>query len=493
MTSGPVVPAPSEAESHPTVLIVDDDRTTRRYLEIALLHTGGYVVEIADTAQGALDILGNTLVDLIVSDITMPDMDGFQLFRRIRRDPRYRGIPFIFLSGDARSATKVDGLEMGIDDYITKPIDVSEFRARIAAVLRRAEASRAAFQARKYNLAGDFTGISFPDLIGLLALGRRTGHLAIITRRSSAALYFSEGDVVEARYANLAGEEAFYQLMTESQGQFEFTPGEAPPGGPSMAVSATSLLMEGARRMDHAGLEEHAGGTPSPRSAPEPTAGGDHGAVATPPDVALAAALQASVSDPFSLGEIRIFDEKALQEWTRPTTARERFHVFLVTDQGAGVSTLMGLAAPVSEEQITEALRRPPQALGLYFHMGQDRLVDVILVDQERPGALAPHLGLRPSVLVLAPPHGDFFSLRIGARADLEALLERLPPVALLGTGNASVEQGLRDLARFAQGPVAPRCLPAGLGDPGFDMRGLLVEAIQLWAAAAPAEGAKAP
>jgi hypothetical protein len=95
-------------------------------------------------------------------------------------------------------------------------------------------------------------------------------------------------------------------------------------------------------------------------------------------------------------------------------------------------------------------------------------------------------------VLVLAPPHGDFFSLRIAARADLEALLERLPPVGLLGAGNASVEQGLRDMARFAQGAVAPRCLPGGLGDPGFDMRGLLVEAIQLWAAAAPGAGENA-
>ena len=118
-----------------TVLIVEDDHSTR-LLTAANLRRDFDVV-CAEDGQAALDVIYSRHVDVIVSDIMMPSMDGYQLAREVRSSGN--NVPFIFLTAKASPQDKAQGFELGIDDYMVKPIDYGELIWRIRAILRRAQ------------------------------------------------------------------------------------------------------------------------------------------------------------------------------------------------------------------------------------------------------------------------------------------------------------------------------------------------------------------
>ena len=118
-----------------TVLIVEDDHSTR-LLTAANLRRDFEVV-CAEDGQAALDVIYFRHVDVIVSDIMMPGMDGYQLAREVRSAGN--NVPFIFLTAKASPQDKAQGFELGIDDYMVKPIDYGELIWRIRAILRRAQ------------------------------------------------------------------------------------------------------------------------------------------------------------------------------------------------------------------------------------------------------------------------------------------------------------------------------------------------------------------
>jgi DNA-binding response OmpR family regulator len=117
-----------------TILVVDDEpqivRLVRAYLEEA-----GYHVVIASDGEEALHVARHEKPDLVVLDVLMPRMDGLEFSRRIRRE---RDVPIIMLTARAEETDRIVGLELGADDYITKPFSPREVVARVRAVLRRA-------------------------------------------------------------------------------------------------------------------------------------------------------------------------------------------------------------------------------------------------------------------------------------------------------------------------------------------------------------------
>jgi DNA-binding response OmpR family regulator len=117
------------------ILIVEDDATFRSLVEDNLVFEGYRVDAVAD-GNAALNHLRTVVPDLIVLDLGLPDCDGLDLCRQLRRGGR---IPIIILSARAQKADKIKGLELGADDYVTKPTDLEELLARISAVLRRTQ------------------------------------------------------------------------------------------------------------------------------------------------------------------------------------------------------------------------------------------------------------------------------------------------------------------------------------------------------------------
>jgi DNA-binding response OmpR family regulator len=121
-----------------SILVVDDQPVLLENLRLAL-EAGGYRVWTAEDGVDALDILREKHVDLIIADIAMPCMNGYQLFKQVRNDPRWVMIPFIFLTARALDSDIRYGREMGVDDYLTKPIQPEDLLAAVYGRLRRAE------------------------------------------------------------------------------------------------------------------------------------------------------------------------------------------------------------------------------------------------------------------------------------------------------------------------------------------------------------------
>jgi two-component system OmpR family response regulator len=120
--------------SMPTLLLVDDEDNLRSMLDAALRHHGFDVHPVADGRQALVDV-ATVVPDLIVLDVMMPDLDGFEVCRRLRND----GVkaPVLFLTAKDATEDKVRGLTLGGDDYLVKPFSLEELVARIQAVLRR--------------------------------------------------------------------------------------------------------------------------------------------------------------------------------------------------------------------------------------------------------------------------------------------------------------------------------------------------------------------
>jgi diguanylate cyclase (GGDEF)-like protein len=133
---------PFESVGGERVLVVDDDPFIARLLEIEL-RAVGYQVRLAGDGLEALNTISEWLPDLILADVMMPNIDGFELTRRLREDSRTASISIIMLTARGLSADKLEGFSVGADDYIVKPFDTPELLARIRGVLRRAKEMRA--------------------------------------------------------------------------------------------------------------------------------------------------------------------------------------------------------------------------------------------------------------------------------------------------------------------------------------------------------------
>jgi DNA-binding response OmpR family regulator len=122
-----------------TILLVDDDETVRKVLTFPLERDGYEVLQAAD-GEEALKRFGESPVDLVVLDIMLPRLDGLDVCKAMRAQSS--SVPIIMLTARDDELDKVLGLELGADDYITKPFSIREFRSRVRALLRRARAPR---------------------------------------------------------------------------------------------------------------------------------------------------------------------------------------------------------------------------------------------------------------------------------------------------------------------------------------------------------------
>src|SRR5438128_6037018 len=125
------------SEKKKRILIVDDEPQITRVLRRSLM-THGYDVHSAADGEAALQTFGDWMPDLVVTDLSMPNMSGLELCRRLRAISQ---LPIIVLSVRGEERTKVEALDAGADDYVTKPFGMDELLARIRATLRRKPAT----------------------------------------------------------------------------------------------------------------------------------------------------------------------------------------------------------------------------------------------------------------------------------------------------------------------------------------------------------------
>jgi len=233
------------------LLLVDGDAKSLRVMEVSL-KKAGFSVTTAIHGKDALEKVQISPPDLVLADTKMPEMDGFELCKTLKSDERFKYIPFVFLTNQKSVEFKVRGLELGGDDYLTKPIYIKEIVTRVKMILQKAEKERIEKrETTKGGFGGSLADMGVVDLVQTFEIGRKTGTISIQGERVGA-IYFKEGRVIDAELGRLKGENAFYRMLNTFEGQFEvqFTPLDRPE---RIEVSTQGLLMEGMRRLDEWG------------------------------------------------------------------------------------------------------------------------------------------------------------------------------------------------------------------------------------------------
>jgi two-component system, OmpR family, phosphate regulon response regulator PhoB len=154
--------APAAGGTLPRVLIVEDEQDIALLVKHALDRTGEMTADIAGSGDVALRRIAEELPDLVVLDLNLPVLSGTEVCRLIRARPATASIPVIMLTARTSEADRVAGLDLGADDYVTKPFSLRELAARVRAVLRRRVRAQPASPAvyRGAHLVADFDAVS---------------------------------------------------------------------------------------------------------------------------------------------------------------------------------------------------------------------------------------------------------------------------------------------------------------------------------------------
>ncbi|WP_207680586.1 DegV family protein [Desulfonema magnum] len=230
------------------VLIVDDEPIIGNLLEGGLTEAG-FEAEYLDSSTKALENIRRVRPDIIISDIAMPHMDGYELRRRLRQDPETAGIPFVFLSARTDTPEQLEGLRMGADDYVYKPFKIENLINRLESVIERSAKARAFHSQAEFSADSD--QMSLNDVMQIVGSNRKTGELVFNSSKNGkiGRAFFKKGRLVNAQMGLLEGEEAFYALMGEDEGLFEFhsRKTDAPE---QIKTDNMSLLLNGNRMAD---------------------------------------------------------------------------------------------------------------------------------------------------------------------------------------------------------------------------------------------------
>jgi CheY-like chemotaxis protein len=235
-----------------SLLLVDGDVKSLRVLEVSL-KKAGFNVTTAVNGIDALEKVETSHPDLVISDTHMPEMDGFDFCRLLKQAPVWAEIPFIFLTSEKSVEDKIRGLELGVEDYLTKPIYLKEILTRVRILLQKKE--RASLQEKKdtkTKFAGQLSDMAVVDLIQTIEISRKSGVIHFTSGTRRGAIFFRNGKVIDAECGPLQGADAVYRLLIWMEGQFEVEFKNVRRKD-VIDLSSQGLLMEGMRRVDEWG------------------------------------------------------------------------------------------------------------------------------------------------------------------------------------------------------------------------------------------------
>jgi CheY-like chemotaxis protein len=238
------------------LLLVDADPRSVRVLEVSL-RKAGYSVTTAGDGLDALAKIESMTPDLILSDTRLPKLDGYTLVRKLKERVEWAAIPVVFLTSQKSIEDKIRGLELGVEDYLTKPIFVRELIARVNLLLARRTqeniaASRNNTLSGRTRFAGSTADMAVVDLLQTFEVSRKSGVVHLRGGTQEGHIYFREGKIVDAELGRLRGEEAIYRALIWNEATFEVE-FKAIANEDIIGGSTQGILMEGMRRVDEWG------------------------------------------------------------------------------------------------------------------------------------------------------------------------------------------------------------------------------------------------
>ncbi len=234
-----------------SILAVDDSPVITEMIKDAF-EAEGYKILTAGDGSEALRTALEEYPDIIIADVKMPGMDGWELCSQIRSNPFTSFIPFIFLTSKTEAPDRIKGLQMGADDYLTKPFDMDELIARVNLILQRMRKTQeAALTRSSQTLAGSTSEMGLPDLLQMFGLNQKTGMLRISkVGNLPGRIALQDGKLISAELGQMRGPKALYRLLEWGDAQFEVAPLMETRPDPDLPASVEEALMEGMRQID---------------------------------------------------------------------------------------------------------------------------------------------------------------------------------------------------------------------------------------------------
>ncbi len=201
------------------VLIIDSEISYIAPLRNGLTKAG-YEVICWDDDQKAFDLVKNLAADMIICEVEFSQLSGLELFKEVRSVPAYRSIPFIFLSNQKKVDDRIKSMELGVDDYITKPFYVEEVVARVDALFEEISQINRARSESEQGFSGSLLEMNLVDLIQTLELGKKSAIIKLRHDSSLGVVYIQNGEVIDAVLDDSAAEPALMKMFTWNIGNF---------------------------------------------------------------------------------------------------------------------------------------------------------------------------------------------------------------------------------------------------------------------------------
>ncbi|MFQ5708623.1 MAG: response regulator [bacterium] len=229
---------------NPSILVIDGDPKNLQILTESLESAGFKVLAVTDGDE-AWEVIHSQKPDIILSEIDITGLNGFQLLKKLQEDPLGSTIPLIFLTNRRDLEDRIKSLRVGVKDYMIKPLHVKEVIARVQMILKRINRMKSEDEESSNKLVGRLEEYSVEDLIEKFGVERRTGVLNLYDQNNrNGDLYFRDGAVVKATLGNFKAEKAVYQMLPWRKGHFLMT-FKAISVGDEISVSNLGLLLQG--------------------------------------------------------------------------------------------------------------------------------------------------------------------------------------------------------------------------------------------------------
>jgi len=233
-------PSPGEAKVPPvseehTILVVDDEAVILEVVEKELIQSG-YKVVTARDGQEALDKIGqasewgsNRVPDLIIADIMMPGMDGFEFCQRVKADPKLKSIPFLFLTVKNTPSDRARALILGCQRYVLKPFTRKDLLQAVNERLVDFWQTQSLLAEHDRAFEGDLTEYTVLSLVDLFLIGGWSGTLTILAQGKEGRVDFASGEVAKVQWGEKEGEQALVEILAQEDGIFVVERAHIPP------------------------------------------------------------------------------------------------------------------------------------------------------------------------------------------------------------------------------------------------------------------------
>jgi CheY-like chemotaxis protein len=236
------------------ILVVDDNPTILKLL-CQSLEKSGEIITAADGADALMKAI-EAKPDLIISDYSMPVMDGRALFEKLRSRKETQNIPFVFLASQQEIDERLRMVLEGVEDYFVKPFFVRDLYQQTRRITARLLQQRMEKDGGGAGIKGNLSEISLIDWMQTLEQGRKTCALMLRSGSEAGAIYFLDGSVTHAVCGDLKGDPAVFKFLTWVDGDWEVDFRKNSPER-TTTMSTQGLMMEGLRILDES---NHAAG-----------------------------------------------------------------------------------------------------------------------------------------------------------------------------------------------------------------------------------------